>query len=39
MYANAKMRPVETVSIRGGWGITKENVGGGEFKFNIFVTF
>jgi hypothetical protein len=34
MYANGKMRPVETIpGMEGGEG--KENGGGGEFKYDI----
>jgi hypothetical protein len=32
MYANGKMRPVETVLRSGRWGIMKENDVGGESK-------
>jgi hypothetical protein len=35
MYVNRKMIPVETIPGIGGGG-TKENDGGGEFKYNIF---
>jgi hypothetical protein len=34
MYENGKMRPVESV-LRMGGGETKENDGGGEFKYEI----
>jgi hypothetical protein len=36
MYVKGKMRPVETIPgmVRGG---IKENRGGGEFKYDIFV--
>jgi hypothetical protein len=34
VYENGKIRPVETVLIRGGGGI-KENNGGGEFNYDI----
>jgi hypothetical protein len=34
MYINGKMILVETIPGMGGW--TKENGGGGEFKYDIF---
>jgi hypothetical protein len=35
MYVNGKMRSVEVIPGMGG-GETKENDGGGEFKYDIF---
>jgi hypothetical protein len=37
IYVNAKMTPVETIPGIGKGGI-KENIRGGEFKYNIFDT-
>jgi hypothetical protein len=39
MYVNGKIVPVETIPGMGGEGGKKENDGGAEFKYDIFVIF